>query len=260
MTALAKSRRHRFAPVVLMMLALLFVGLSYSALAPTTAQAEDALAGADATQGRALFVSNCATCHGLDAQGTDIAPTLVGVGAASVHFQVTTGRMPMAANAPQAEIKPRQLTDAQALDLAAYVAELGPGPSIPSEEMVDPNLGDPVNGLLLFRTNCAMCHNAVGAGGALTHGKEAPPVRDTTPIHIYEAMQTGPQAMPGFNDSTMTPDEKRDIIAYIDAANAPNPGGLSLGSIGPVSEAIWVYVIGIGGLIGAAVWIGARSS
>ena len=85
-------------------------------------------------------------------------------------------------------------------------------------------------------------------------------MRDTSPTHIYEAMQTGPQAMPGFNDATMTPEEKRDIIAYLDAANAPNPGGLSLGSIGPVSEMIWVFVIGIGGLIGAAVWIGARSS
>ncbi len=260
MTALAKSRRHRFAPVVLMMLALLFVGMGYSALTPSSAHAEDALAGADPAQGRALFVANCATCHGLEAQGTDIAPTLVGVGAASVHFQVTTGRMPMANNSPQAEIKPPQLNNAQALDLAAYIAELGPGPSIPTDEMVDPALGDPVNGLLLFRTNCAMCHNAVGAGGALTHGKLAPPVRDTLPVHIYEAMQTGPQAMPGFNDATMTPEEKRDIIAYIDAANQTNPGGVSLGSIGPVSEMIWVFLIGIGSLVGAAVWIGARSS
>src|SRR5699024_11355209 len=94
-----------------MLLALLFVGLSYSALSPSNAQAEDALAGADATHGRDLFVANCATCHGLDAQGTEVAPTLVGVGAASVHFQVTTGRMPMAANGPQAEAKPQQLTE-----------------------------------------------------------------------------------------------------------------------------------------------------
>src|SRR5699024_7197660 len=243
-----------------MMLALLFVGLSYSALAPSNAQADEALAGADATHGRDLFVANCATCHGIEAQGTDIAPTLVGVGAASVHFQVTTGRMPMAANAPQAEAKPPQLTDSQALDLAAYIAELGPGPSIPSDEMVDPALGDPVNGLLPFRPNWATCHNAVVAGVALTHGKEAPPLRETLPRHIYEAMQTGPQAMPAFNDSTMTPEEKRDIIAYIDAANEPNPGGLSLGSIGPVSEAIWVFLVGIVGLIGISVWIGARSS
>lgn len=259
MTALAKSRRHRFAPVVLMMLALLLVGFSYSALAPQSAQA-DALQGASETHGRELFVSNCSTCHGTDAQGTDVAPPLVGVGAAAVHFQVTTGRMPMAAHGAQAEVKPAQLTNAQALDLAAYISTLGPGPSIPSDEMVDPALGDPVNGLLLFRTNCAMCHNAVGAGGALTEGQHAPPLADSTPTHTYEAMQTGPQAMPGFNDATMTPDEKRDVIAYLEAVKEPNPGGLSLGSIGPVSEAVWVFIIGIGGLIGAAVWIGARSS
>src|SRR5699024_8702445 len=194
-----------------------------------------------ATHGRDLLVANCATCHGLDAQGTEVAPTLVGVGAASVHFSVTTGRMPMAANGPQAEAKPQQLTESQALDLAAYVAELGPGPSIPSGALVDPELGGQVNGLLLLRTNCTICHNAVGDGCALTHGKAPTPLPDTSPTHIYEAMQTGPQAMPGFNDATMTPDEKRDIIAYIDAANEPNPGGLSLGSIGPVSEMIWVF-------------------
>src|SRR5699024_6270353 len=147
-----------------MMLALLFVVLSYSALAPSNAQADEALAGADATHGRDLFVANCATCHGLDAQGIDVAPTLVGVGAASVHFQVTTGRMPMAANGPQAEAKPQQLTESQALDLAAYVAELGPGPSIPSEERVDPAPGDPANGLPLFRTDRATRHNARAAG------------------------------------------------------------------------------------------------
>ncbi len=242
-----------------MLLALMLVGVGYAVLSPSAAQA-DPLSNASAEEGRRLFVANCATCHGLDAQGGDYGPSLAGVGAAAVHFQVTTGRMPMAANGPQAPIKAPQLTEDQALDLAAYIAELGPGPSIPSETQVDPAQGDPANGLLLFRTNCAMCHNAVGAGGALTHGKEAPPLDNSTPTHIYEAMVTGPQAMPGFNDAVVTSEEKRDIISYLVATREPNPGGFSLGSIGPVSEAVWVFVVGIGGLIGAAVWIGARSS
>jgi ubiquinol-cytochrome c reductase cytochrome c subunit len=245
-SALARSRRHRAAPLLLTVLALVLVGALYGA--------------ADAAEGEALFRTNCSTCHGINAEGSDIAPSLIGVGAASVHFQVTTGRMPMQASGAQAPVKPVQFTEAEALDLAAYVATLGPGPTIPSDTQVDPALGDAANGMLLFRTNCAMCHNAVGAGGALTEGKYAPSLMHSDPTIIYEAMLTGPGNMPMFNDATLSPDEKRDVIAYLVEQREPSPGGLSLGSLGPVSEGIWMFVVGIGMLIGIAVWIGARSS
>ncbi len=97
-------------------------------------------------------------------------------------------------------------------------------------------------------TNCAQCHNFVGAGGALTHGKYAPALVQSTPTQIYEAMLTGPEAMPVFNDGTITPSEKRDIIAYITETRAqPNPGGLSLGRVGPVTEGLVAWIGGIGG-------------
>ena len=105
-----------------------------------------------------------------------------------------------------------------------------------------------------------MCHNAVGAGGALSEGKYAPSLWETTPTHIYEAMLTGPQSMPVFNDATITPEEKRDVIAFLVDQRQGSAGGISLGSLGPVSEGLWVWVVGIGGLIGCAVWIGAKSS
>ncbi|WP_022916135.1 c-type cytochrome [Ruania albidiflava] len=259
MKALAAGRRHRLAPVVLMTLALLFTGVVYAALAPSPAQAETPSAG-EVEAGEKLFIANCSTCHGMNAQGTDHGPSLIGVGAASVHFQVATGRMPMDANQPQAEAKPPQFDEAETQQLAAYVASLGAGPGIPSEEQVDPALGDAANGGLIFRTNCAMCHNAVGAGGALTNGKHAPPLYDSTPTELYEAMLTGPQSMPVFNDATLTPDDKRDIIAYLMEQREPSPGGFSLGALGPVSEGLWAFAIGMSVLIGFAVWIGARSS
>lgn len=258
MKARARSRRNRFAPLLLLALALVLVGGIYSALAPT-AEA-DALVDADPAKGEQLFISNCATCHGPGAVGGDLGPSLVGVGAASVHFQVVTGRMPLQASGAQAPVKPGQFTESEALDLAAYVATLGPGPEIPTGDMVDASLGDAANGMLLFRTNCAMCHNAVGAGGALTEGKYAPALDESTPTIIYEAMLTGPQSMPGFNDATLTPEEKRDIIAFVLDQREPRAGGLSLGSLGPVSEGVWVFVVGMGLLIGIAVWIGSRSS
>lgn len=257
----ARGRRSRYAPILLLVLALALTGALYSVMRPMEATATVA-ASDDVEAGQDLFRANCATCHGTDGQGTDTGPALVGVGAASVDFQVATGRMPMAANVPQAEVRAVQFEPEQIRQMSAYVASLGPGPAIPSAEMVDPELGDPANGMLLFRTNCSMCHNAVGAGGALSEGKWAPPLTEphVTDTVIYEAMQTGPQSMPVFNDANLTPEEKRDVIAYVDEQRGTSPGGFSLGNLGPVSEGLWAWIVGIGGLIGIAVWIGARSS
>lgn len=260
MKALAASRRSRFAPAILVLLALLATGALYAVLAPRPADAATTGSAQDISQGEALFESNCSTCHGMDAEGTDLAPSLIGVGAASVDFQMVTGRMPMSNNSPQAEAKQAQFDAEQIGQVAAYVASLGPGPAIPTAEQVDPAGGDAANGMALFRTNCAMCHNAVGAGGALTEGKYAPALFNSTPTEIYEAMLTGPQSMPVFNEANIDPQGKQDIIAYLMEQRETSVGGITLGSLGPVAEGLWVWVIGIGTLIGVAVWIGAKSS
>lgn len=256
------GRRSPLASGALLLIGLLATGGAYTAF--TAGSTADAASQTQVTklseEGEKLFAANCASCHGLEAQGTESGPSLIGVGAAAVDFQVGTGRMPMAMNGPQAQAKPVQFTDEQISQLAAFVAALGPGPSVPTEEMVDPALGDPASGMALFRTNCAMCHNAVGAGGALSQGKFAPSLLDTTPTHIYEAMLTGPQSMPVFNDANLTPEEKRDIIAYVAEQGQGSPGGLDLGSLGPVSEGLWAWVVGLGLLLGISVWIGAKSS
>lgn len=259
MKAIAARRRHRLAPLVLLAGALLVTGAVYAALTPTPAGASIATED-DIEAGAALFQANCATCHGPNAEGRDGMPSLIGVGAAAVDFQVSTGRMPMQMSGPQAMAKPPVFDAEQTRQLAAFVASLAPGPAIPTAEQVDPALGDAANGMALFRTNCAMCHGSVGSGGALTEGKWAPSLAGSTPTQIYEAMLTGPQAMPVFNDANLTPDEKRDIIAYLELQHEGSPGGIDLGSLGPVSEGVWVWVVGMGLLIGCAVWIGARTS
>jgi len=259
--ALAARRQDRRAPIVLLLLALLLTGGLYAVLAPTSADATPVKASTnDIAAGEKLFQANCASCHGPSASGTESAPSLIGVGAAAVDFQVGTGRMPAQMSGPQVQVKPVQFDQDQINQLAAFVASLGAGPAIPTAEQVDPSLGDPATGMSIFRTNCAMCHNAVGAGGALSQGKFAPNLWATTPTHLYEAMLTGPQSMPVFNDANITPEEKRDIIAFIDLQGGASPGGLTLGALGPVSEGLWAWVIGMGLLIGAAVWIGAKSS
>lgn len=212
-------------------------------------------------KGQKLFQANCATCHGLEAQGSTNAPSLIGVGAASVDFQVGTGRMPMQMNGPQAQKKTPQFTETQTEELAAYVASLSPGPAIPSNQYLDVAKGDPARGGQLFRVNCAMCHNVAGAGGALTEGKFAPNLQKVSAKHIYEAMETGPQNMPVFNDANLSPSDKRDIIAALKFQNNhTSVGGEGLGNLGPVSEGLFAWLFGLGSIIALSVWLCARAN
>ena len=260
MKALASHRRHPAAIVVLLLLGLMATGGLYSLLAPKPARA--AAAVADVTgEGKKLFQANCANCHGLTGLGGVAGPNLGGVGAASVDFQVGTGRMPPAGIGVQAEPRDKlQFTQEQIAAMAAYVATLAPGPAIPGAQFTKGD-GNIANGNELFKVNCAMCHNFVGSGGALTRGKYAPNLRDVSGKYIYEAMTTGPQSMPVFNDANLTPREKNDIISYMQEINKDeNPGGLSLGNLGPVSEGLFVWIFGLGLMIAAAVWLGAKAA
>jgi ubiquinol-cytochrome c reductase cytochrome c subunit len=259
-TALAARRRHPLATALLVLLGLVVMGAAYATVIPGSADASQS-AAQDVSAGRKLFLANCATCHGVSAEGRNNAPSLIGVGAAAVDFQVGTGRMPLAQSGPQAPKAPVRLTTDEISDLAAYVASLGPGPAIPDTTAVDAATGDASRGSMIFRTNCAMCHNSVGKGGALTRGKYAPSLTGSTATHIYEAMVTGPQSMPVFNDQTIDPQAKRDVIAYLDTINkTPNPGGLAIGRIGPVSEGLVAWLVGLTVLLGFAVWLGSKSS
>lgn len=271
MNALAARRRHPAAIALLLMLALLVTGALYAALAPKPAAAA-AVTADQVAEGKQLFQANCASCHGLNAEGLSAGsgddeqvygPTLVGAGAAAVHFQMETGRMPMAAPRPQApRVDKIEFTDGEIESIAGYVASLGPGPARPDEEWLDwEGQGDAGRGGTLYRSNCAMCHSSAAAGGALTRGKYAPALMDVEPVHIYEAMLTGPQSMPVFNDDNLTPEDKRDVIAYIKQMEATgNPGGLSLGNLGPSTEAMFIWVFGLGIMIATAVWLGQKGA
>ncbi|ALU40171.1 cystathionine beta-lyase [Kocuria flava] len=263
MKALSQQRRHPLAVLALMVLALLLSGGLY-AVATTTNEAKaqtQTYTAQDIEEGEKLFIANCSTCHGLEGTGTPSGPSLVGVGAAAVDFQVGTGRMPMQANGPQAEKKPVQFSEEEIQQMAGYVATLGPGPALPEEQYLDVAEGNAANGAKVFLANCAMCHNAAGAGGALTRGKYAPSLMDVSEKHIYEAMQTGPQNMPVFNDANITPEEKRDVITYLKTLEqSPQVGGFGLGSLGPVSEGLFVWTVGLVVIIGFTVWLTSRSA
>ncbi|CAB4337542.1 MAG: c-type cytochrome [Actinobacteria bacterium] len=263
MKKLSTLRKHKFALPVLILVALSSLGFTFSAATAAPAKSQLA-ASAKSTliaEGKELFLKGCSSCHGLNAEGGSIAPSLIGVGAASVDFQVGTGRMPMADMSQQAMRKKPLYTEEQTAALAAYVASLAPGPaSLTNEEIEWERDGNTAEGGELFRNNCAMCHNFAGQGGALTQGKYAPTIMGVEPKHIYEAMITGPQSMPVFSDKTITVEEKLSIIKWIKAAEAePNLGGASLGRVGPVTEGLLVWTFGLGLLIGIAVWLASKA-
>ena len=256
----ATGRRSPLATAALLAIGLLTTGGAY-AMVTTSAIAETSSAqSAVIEEGTKLFQANCATCHGLNLQGTSQGPTLIGVGAASVDFQVGTGRMPLAATGPQAEKKPVQFTAEQTFAMASFVASKGPGPAIPSDRYLRGD-GNVATGAELFRVNCAMCHNVAGAGGALTEGKYAPSLGNIEAVHVYEAMIKGPQNMPVFNDQNISPQEKADIITYLRYLDeTPSVGGFGLGNIGPVSEGLFIWIFGLGALVAITVWMTAKSN
>ncbi|MBS5997452.1 MULTISPECIES: c-type cytochrome [Corynebacterium] len=279
--AAKKTRRRRKAKRTLAGGFALAIGLSgagvlASALTPdaqvATAEKDDQ---ALVQEGKDIYDTACITCHGANLQGIEgRGPSLVGIGAGSVYFQVHSGRMPMMSNDAQAERKAPRYTEQQTLALAAYVAANGGGPdivynddgSVAQESLRGANYNgeiqaeDVAKGSELFRMNCASCHNFTGQGGALSSGKFAPELAPASEQEIYQAMLTGPQNMPKFSDRQLTADEKKDIIAYLKSAKeTPSPAGWDLGALGPVAEGLAMWIIGISALCAAAMWIGSRS-
>ncbi|MFJ2950465.1 c-type cytochrome [Streptomyces sp. NPDC087226] len=265
MKKLSARRRHPLAALVVLLLALACTGGLYAVFAPADkAQADESAQTLTIEEGKKLYTVGCASCHGTGGQGTSDGPSVVGVGAAAVDFQVSTGRMPAATSqGAQVPRKKAVYNQAEIDQLAAYIASLGAGPAVPTEAQYGPEGADIAKGGELFRNNCAQCHNFTGKGGALTHGKYAPSLDGVAPKHLYEAMLTGPQNMPSFPDTTLSEQNKKDIIAYLNAVNGEeteSPGGLTLGGLGPVSEGLFAWVFGLGALIAAAVWVAARTA
>lgn len=271
---LSRHRRSRLAGLVLILVGLLTTGGITYAVMPSS-QAEETQSNAvQVEEGRKLFLQGCSFCHGQNGEGITTVngdaygPSLVGVGAAAVHFQVGTGRMPLTQPGVQGQAKPETYSDEEILQLAAYVASLGPGPAIPEEGdysvaglSEDEREEAITRGGQIFLTNCTACHNFSGKGGAMPQGGYAPNLSDTEAVHIYEAMLTGPGQMDSFSNGNLSPEEKRDVIAYLySLREQPAYGGFNLGGLGPVTEGLAAWVLGIGLLVGFAIWIAAHTT
>ena len=229
-----------------------------------------------ATMARFVYLRDCSVCHGADAEGTAAGPSLQGVGRASVDFWLSTGRMPLVANArpakspqgvppagqrvadPRAQPRrglpayPRPVLSA----LENYIASIAPGgPGVPD---VDLRHADLAVGGQVFREQCAACHAWSGVGGAL-YQRAAPSLQASTPTQVAEAVRTGPGQMPAFGNAAIPPDQINDLVGYVRYLDHPaSPGGDSLWFLGPVAEGAVAIILGLGLLLLCARWIGER--
>jgi len=253
--------RRRITTAARLVAALTIVGGLYTVFAPAMqAGADDTPLSAAAAEGKQLFETACISCHGRNAQGVPgRGPSLIGVGSAAVEFQVGTGRMPMVRQEAQAERKAPQFTLDQARQIGQYIQELGDGPQLPPGDDLHSG-GDVARGGALFRINCSSCHAFSANGGALSSGKDAPNMAESTDRDIYAAMLTGPQNMPVFGDNQLTPEEKRDVVAYIQNLKSDqDPGGWGLGRYGPVPEGLAVFLVGMVAMVLTTLWIAGKS-
>jgi ubiquinol-cytochrome c reductase cytochrome c subunit len=209
-------------------------------------------------QGSQLYVASCATCHGTQAQGTGDGPPLVGVGAASLDFMLSTGRMPL--NQPNQQPIRQQpaFTGAQIRAIVAYVTAIAPGgPAIPA---VDPALGELAQGQELFLSNCAACHGAGAEGDSVGGGEVAPALGQATATQIGEAIRIAPGVMPRFDERTLSTQDVDSIARYLLYLRAQrDPGGLNLGRVGPVMEGFVAAVLGLGLLVLVIRYAGTRT-
>jgi ubiquinol-cytochrome c reductase cytochrome c subunit len=212
--------------------------------------------------GRTLFEENCSSCHGTDATGSAVAPDLQGLGAGTIDFWVSTGRMPLANASESAVQKPPRFNPTQTLQIVAFVNSLltptAGNVAIPTVDLSGANLE---NGNALFVLNCAACHTITGSGDAIAGNNYAPSLHTATAYQAVEAMRSGPGNMPRFGPGTLTDQQVADIVAYVTGPiqHPANHGGVGLGGIGPVAEGFIALLIGVGGLMLVAYWLGDRT-
>ncbi len=264
-----RTRRSPLRRAALIGAALVVMGGISAIAAPTVSNASPL--PTDAGTGQQIFITNCSSCHGMNGggvtvNGTVIGPNIQNSGAAAVSFQMSSGRMPMAGQQQQSSRGTNTFSADEIKAVAEYVGAFGNGPGIPTASQYDTSgltAEQIAKGGELFRTNCSACHNYAGKGGALSNGNYAPPLTGTgvTNQQIWEAVRTGPQNMPIFSPSQMSDQDVKTIIAYLsDVNSSPDTGGYTLGGVGPVSEGAAAWIIGIGGLVGFALWIASRGA
>jgi ubiquinol-cytochrome c reductase cytochrome c subunit len=218
--------------------------------------------------GAALYAGNCSTCHGIAGRGIyrrdaragagdvhGLGPSLRDAGAQGADFYLRTGYMPLGHPDEQPKRGRVLFRENELRGLIAYVASLGNGPPIPAPH---PERGNLNEGLRLFTSHCAGCHQIVGQGGVVT-GARVPPLKDATASQIAEAVRIGPYLMPKFSEREITPAQLDSLVRYVQLTqHPPDRGGWGIGNLGPFPEGMVTWLLAVVVLIATCVAIGSR--
>ena len=177
------------------------------------AKSADASAG-NIDNGKRLFASaGCATCHGTQAQGTNLAPAIapppLELQAMIAYVRQPTGKMPPV---PAATASTQQLAD-----IYAFLKSIAP----PSSSALESLQGNAENGKKLFAAyGCYECHGRQGAGAAIAP-RIGPPALSLVGVIRYVRAPTG--QMPPYTAKVVSDQDLADIYSFLKSFPAPQP-------------------------------------
>lgn len=207
--------------------------------------------------GRHLYDRDCASCHGPSGEGSPRGVSLESAGAASAHFYISTGRMPLS-HPDERMARSEPIYGDEEIDaLVAYVESLGDGPPIPDVDVSGADLAD---GGVAYRLHCAQCHGSTGVGTALAYGVVAPSLLASTPVHVAESLLVGPGAMPQLAPHVLDEEEVAAVARYVQYLQDPvDAGGAPLARSGRLDETAVAWLGGVAVLVLAAWRIARRA-
>jgi len=212
-----------------------------------------ALTLALAVTGKALYLTNCASCHGDVGQGSNVAPGLIGKPASDIHLMLDTGRMPASVPYLDEIHELPRFTFPEMTAITNYVLSFD---AHPDRSLPQVSGGNAVHGRKLFAENCAACHGAAGDGASVGSNNVAPSLMNATVFQVAEAIRAGPEIMPRFGPDLLSDADVDDIARYVNSlqTQAPpaaneNAGGMSLAHAGPVAEGFVAWFFGLGALL-----------
>ena len=196
--------------------------------------------GARSPRARQLYETACITCHGANLQG--VHGPRAEPDRRRLRRPSTSRSAPAACRWPGQEAQAERKTplvrppDADRRQLGAYIQALGGGPAVPRRRPAGPRRRRSPAAASCSGSTARPATASPAAAARCPPASTRPDLDEATDRQIYAAMLTGPQNMPMFGDNQLTPDEKRDIIAYIQNAqgNDTDPGGYGSAGIGPV--------------------------
>jgi mono/diheme cytochrome c family protein len=170
------------------------------------AQNPKPMVGAKTDNGKRLFASGCAACHGDLAQGVNgLGPRITPPPLAIAEF-ITYVRQP---SGQMRAFSKDDLSDAQLVDVYAYLQSLSPPSTAPSQNLK----GNATTGKDLFSNfGCYECHGfqAQGGGAGPRIGPNPIPFEA---LSAYVRKPTG--TMPPFTTKVLTDQQLSDIYAYL---------------------------------------------